>query len=693
MNQMNNIKKFINNQGRFKSSELMIENAFWYTFSSYISLVNPTIVYKNKQIPINYFGLNIVGSGKGKTFVYQQCKKLFDLHRWEKALKVSYDKANADLPNDDITIEGEEISIKNFLPNFENNIEGTKEGLYLRALAMSKSFTGSLNIVNEEIMDVIINSNINAMKELYDGQLLGKVIKGSINKNIYGVKSNMLIFGSSTGLKRDAKTYEAFIKSMNSGIYRRSFIYYEEPSDIEIKDNVENVEINLDYINDFITENVSSITEGKAFIIEPSEEVLEYLEMINIELVEFANKYKEDERFSAEIGSFDKIIKLSGLSALLRTSNEISYEDIDYAYNFYKNLRDTNIELFNVESQHKRIYKVIKNNKKITKSEILEKDLFNRTTFNEDMLLIEEYCYRKNERLVITGSKIKMYSIEPMKKNNLNKIIVSTPLDDKREKTKLYNSFELPMFGDGYSVEKLVLAESITNFTLVHFKDGKRSKANVIEKINCIGLDIDLGSLKDSIELLEEQGLIYLIYTTKSHQIDKGGIVSDRFRILLPLKNVVEIDADRYEYFVENIANAINLNIYDKNAKDMSRLWFNNTKGEIYKNEQGKLIDPIPFLPDTETEDIINDMSSRYIDSVEDDEEIGRRLNGMVRWTIANTYQGNRNANLYKFGMFVKDLTGSVENAVQAVIDVNDRISEPISSKELKQTVLKSIRR
>jgi len=687
------IVKYINNQGRFNSPEPMIENTFWFTFSSYISLINPTILLGSKELKVNYFGLNIVSSGRGKSFTYEQCKKLFDTNRWYKALNSSYKEANKELPNDTIMIEGEESSLINFLPNFENNIEGTKEGLYLRALALSKAFTGSLNIVNEEIMDIIASSNINSMKELYDGQLLGKVIKGSINQNIYGINSNMLVFGSSVGLKRDAKTYEFFVKAMNSGIYRRSFIYYEEPSDIEPKVGSEEIEIDLSYINDFISENKKCITEGKLFILEPTEEAKEYLDLINIELVDFANQYKEDERFSAEIGSFDKIVKLAGLNALLRASNEISYDDIDYAYKFYKSLRETNIGLFNIESQHKRIYKVIKNNKKITKSEILEKDLFNRSTFNEDMLLIEELCYRKNERLVITGSKIKMYSIEPIQKNNLNKIIVSTPKVDKKEKTTEYNSFELPLFGDGYSIEKLVTADTITNFCLVHFKDGKRSKKNVIEKINCIGLDIDLGSLDEAIKLLEEQKIIYLIYTTKSHQKDKGGIVSDRFRILLPLKSIIEIDSDRYEYFVENLANAINLNIYDKNAKDISRLWFNNPNAEIYKNQDGVLIDPIPFLPDTETEEIINDMSERYIENIDDEDEVGRRINGMIRWTIANTYKGNRNTNLFKFAMFVKDLTGSVEIAKQAVIDVNEMICEPLGSKELKSTILKSINR
>jgi len=684
---MKQIIDYVNSHGRFISSNELIENAFWFSLSSYISLINPIILYKNKQLKVNYFGISIAGSASGKSFVYEQIKKLFDIRKWEKALFISYLKANEDIPNE-IIIEGEKLDLKKFLPNFENNIEGTKEGLYLRALALSKCFVGSLNIIHEEIMDVIKDSNLNVMKELYDGRLLGKVIKGNINENIYGIISNMFIFGSSIGLKRDSKTYETFIKAMNSGIYRRSFIYYEEPREIKLN-NLEPIKLNLDYINETISNNKQNITTGMPYILEPTQETIEYLELINQELIEFSSKYKDDERFSAEIGSFDKILKLAGLHSIYKNRNKIEYDDIYYAYNFYKRLRDTNKNLFNVEPQHKRIYKIIKANKKLTKSEILEKDIFNRVTFNEDIKLVEEICYRNNERLVVTGSKIKFYSIEPMEKNNLNKIIVSTPRVDKKEKTTEYNSFELPMFDSEYSIENLVKANTISNFCLVHFENGKRKKDNVISKINCIGIDIDFGSLNETLDKLKD--VCYLIYTTKSHRKEKNGVISDRFRILLPLSNIVEIEPDRYEILLDNICNALDLKMYDKNAKDISRLWFVNPNAEIYKNKDGNLFNPIPFMPDTVVSEKIESVGSKF--EINSNEEVNKRLNGFIRWIIGQTYQGNRNSNLLKLGLFAYDLLGSKELAKQLVLEVNQMINEPLEEREIRKTILKTIER
>jgi len=685
---INNVISYTNYKGRFRSSNELIENAFWYVLSSYISIINPMVLYKNKQLDVNYFGISIAPSGSGKSFVYDTVKSLFDLNRWKQALKASYINANKDIDNS-IVIEGIESKLELYLPEFENSIEGTKEGLYLRALALSKCFSGSLNIISEEIMDVIKDSLLNQMKELYDGKFLGKVIKGNINENIYGIRANMFIFGSSVGIKRDPKTYEHFINSINSGIYRRSFIYYEEPRDIEMSSQLDPIEIDISHIYSFISENKDAITKGFPTILEPTEEAYEYLELINHELLDFANKYKDDERFSSEIGSFDKILKLGYLKAISSNKKAIDYDSIDYAYSFYKRLRETNKELFNVDPQHKRIYKIIKANKKVTKSEILEKDVFNRVTFNEDIRLVEEICYRKNERLVVVGSKIKFYSIEPMETNNLSKIIISTPKNDRKERTVNYNSFELPMFGEGYSLENLVKAETISNFCLVHFLNGQRKKENIINKVNCIGIDVDVGSIDNILNVLNEPNICYLIYTTRNHRKEKNGFISDRFRILIPLRTVVEIEPERYEILLDNIANALNINIYDKSAKDMGRLWFTNPEAQIFKNAQGILFNPVPFLPDTEKEEKI-----RKISFINDKDEIGKRIDGMIKWTIASTtYKGNRNNNLMRLGLFAIDLLNSVELAKQLVLETNQLLDNPLEEKEIEKTIFKTLER
>ena len=692
---INKIIYYINSRGRFHSKKELIENAFWFTLSNIINLIQPKINYKNKQLSVNYFGISIAPSGAGKSFVYEECKKLFgdNINKtYKQIVSVGYDLANKELPNDEITVDGFKTNIKNYLPEFENTIEGTKEGLYLRALAISRSLYGSLNLLNEEIMDVIKDSNLNVMKELYDGRFIGKVIKSSINENLYGIISNMLIFGSSTALKRDVKIYEYFAKALGSGIYRRSFIFYQEPSDITLSEQKNIEQPKLEFIRQLINQQLQDIKEyGLYPEFNLALEAQEYSELINAELLDFANKYKDDERFSAEIGSFDKILKLGALHAILNNRLQIKYKDIEYAYDFHKRCRNTNIELFNVEPQHRRIYKVIKKLNKATKSEILENDVFNRLTFNEDIKLVEEYCYRKNETLIIRGSKIKTYSIEPIKDNKLDKIIVSLPKIDKKEKTTDYIAYEMPFFGDGFSIEKLVLSDKVSNFCLVHFEKCKRKAENCIDRQNCVGIDVDNGvTLNQVKELLKDY--TYIIYTTKSHQKDKGGIACDRFRILLPTKTYFSVDNERHKELITNICEAIGVGSYDVSTRNQDRLWLTNPEGEIYKN-QGWLFDIISYLPDTETRELVSKQIERFDEKNYDEDEVSRRIGGMIKWFLNSTYKGNRNINLFKLGSFVIDLTGDYERSVEEVIKANSMLEEPISEKELRNTVLKSLKR
>lgn len=684
---MDKMYKYIHKNLQFKSPLELVEMEYWFYTSSILGVVQPKVKYLNKTENINFFGIALLPSGSGKSAIASIMYKeyLGDPKKWNNVLRNGYKAGTKLIEEDKIMIDGNEVDIKNYLPSFMNSIHGTNEGIYLRALALSNSFVGSLNITHDEIMDIIRDSNLEQMKQLYDGELLGKMIKSSINENIRGIVSNMLLLGSSVGLKRSVKNFEFFNKALSSGIYRRSFIFYSEPTNIEINDIKEDIDIErFNNVNNFIKNNIDNVFNGEYPIITCDETANEYITMVQQELIDFSNENKYDERYSAELGSLSKIVKLASLNAISLNKDVISYDDMEYAFNFYKRCRKTTEKLFSVEPQHKRIYNIIKQLGKTNKSEILERDVFNRSTFAEDMFLVEEYCYRNNEKLVTKGSKIKFFEIKPLDEVDPNKIILSIPNPDKREKSTQYTPMEVPMFGSTKSIEKLIHSD-ISNFVLAHFKDGKRKKENVLEKINCIALDIDEGgSLSDTIEFLKPY--TYIIYTTKSHQKDKGGVIADRFRVILPFKFVVNIDADRFIELYDNIANAINLQVYDHNAKDISRLWFTNKEAEIYTNV-GELLDPIPYLPETKVNELIEKQKASLENvDVNDMDNIERRIYGIKKWFLNSTYKGNRVNNLFRVGSFVRDLTNA-SYAMEIVYELNSMLAEPLKESEVRKFI------
>jgi len=690
---MKDIIDYVNSLGRFKTSNEIIENAFWFATSSIISIVNPAIEYKNNFYQVNYYGITLAGSGSGKSFSYKKIKDYYGeiIEKWKYAIQFAYDQNNK--YQEEIIIDGNKLKIKSFLPDFENSIEGTREGLYLRALALSRAFSGSLNLINEEILDIMSNSTIDTLKELYDGKFIGKIIKANINENLYGIRTNALLFGSSIALKRDPKIYELFNKTLSSGMYRRTFIFYEEPRDIEINNNNYTIKqpIYKDNVREFISNNKSVMKTGLDSIISINTDALEILDFINNELVTFSNKHKNDSRMSAEIGSFEKILKLSALHAIVNGSDNVDSRNVEYAYDFYSRCRQTNFSLFNVEPQHKRIYNIIKHYKKLTKSEILEKDIFNRLTFNEDIKLVEELCYRNNEILKTNGSKVKFYSIEPLPLNDLNKCVVSIPMVDKKEKTTEYISVEIPFFGiEKQSVERLITSEKVSNFCFVHFKNGKRKSDNIIEGQNLIGIDVDNGVLIDDI-LDIMNNYVYLIYTTKSHRKEKNGIICDRFRIILPTKTKFFVDNEQHKQLITNICEALGVGSYDVSTRNIDRLWFTNPDAIVFKNENGELFDVLPYLPDTELNEKTNTQLSKLKDIKINDDELEKRINGMIRWTLSNTYEGNRNNNLFRLGMFVSDISDDIELVERILHETNHKLDKPLNISELNK-IIRSIK-
>ena len=193
--------------------------------------------------------------------------------------------------------------------------------------------------------------------------------------------------------------------------------------------------------------------------------------------------------------------------------------------------------------------------------------------------MLEELCYRKNQKLIVTGSKISKYKIEELPTTDLDKIIISVPKSgsDKREKTLEYRSLEIPFFGDGQTVETLVQKKPFTNFTLCHFKEKNdiptRNSNNFIGIENAIAFDIDGSiSIEDAVVLLSN--FKYIIYTTRSHQKEKGGIICDRFRIVLPAKHTFNVTPEQHKQLYKNIADALGLTMADVSCFNAGRLFF-----------------------------------------------------------------------------------------------------------------------
>ena len=668
---VDDIVNYINSKGSFETPREIIESALWYQISCLVGLTRKEIIYENNAISINFLAVTLAGSGQGKSFSLKEIKKLFDIpdEKYYAAILESYKEMNP---------EGvkvlDDVELSNYIPkSMDINIEGTTQGLYMRCLALSYSERGSINILNEEILDIIMQSNLNVIKELSDGTYNATVTKQDINDNITGIFANMLIFGSPLSIKRDKKTYASFIRDFGTGINRRSFTFYKEPSPIIINKDKKYVEApDISNVNDFIRKELSTTKTHIPNYFEIDSSAMEVIELYKHDLIEFSNENLDDEIFSAELGSLDKIIKLSSLYAILHGKESIDVESLEYSWGFYLRCRNTVPMLFNTEPQHLRFYKIIKKNKNITKSEIFEKDIFEQKTFIDDMEMTKELAYRNNEILRETGSKIKKYLIEPLPQTKLDKLIVSASREGRGAKSVIFVNYEIPLNDGDMSLEKLCLSETMDAFCFCHF-DGNRAIKNATEGQNIIAFDIDGGlSLDDAKEIFKEY--TYIIYTTKSHTEE-----NNRFRVVIPTKHTFYIDNEKHKEMISNVAETLDIPIYDQSTREQPRLWFPNPKGVLHTNYIDNLLDVLPHIPDT----ILNEKIMTNLESINMD-EVDARISGILRWFYRSTYNSNRNNNLFRLGKFVKDLGMNYEDIL---VEANSNLAEPKGEREMTKII------
>lgn len=134
-----------------------------------------------------------------------------------------------------------------------------------------------------------------------------------------------------------------------------------------------------------------------------------------------------------------------------------------------------------------------------------------------------------------------------------------------------------------------------SNISTSVFKNGKRNKANFLYA-ECIGLDIDNDKPNTPSLSLNEAKKIFsqfkhIILSSKSHNIEKNGIIAERFRVILFTDYLIQKAEDFYAtwFWLKEQFPWI-----DVQCKDPSRFWYQHRE-VLSVNEQGKTILPIRF--------------------------------------------------------------------------------------------------
>jgi hypothetical protein len=650
-------------------------------------------------IPVGTYALLLGVSGLGKNYSSNIIEDLiinpfkevyvpnvFNIQARKSLAKLSIEKQHLyqDDPtfaNEQLTEEFETLGLPVFI--FDSATSAAIKQLR-RKLLMANA--GSLNLAIDEIGSTL-TGNIEALTDylsLYDKGLIKQKITKNTKENKRGVEldgatpANLLMFGTPSKLFNGGKTEEEFFSLLETGYARRLLFAYSKS--ITKKTDLTPEEIytlavskdlhssSLDLTHHF--ENLADLAYFNRQLTMSKETTISLIKY-KLECEGKAEQFREhQEVLKAEVSHrYYKALKLAGAYAFVDKSPVITDDHLSCAIQLVEDSGLSFNSLMNRDRNYVKLARYLANQDvEITQADLVEDLPFycgTESRKRELMNLATAYGYKNN--IVIKRSfenGIEFFRGESLKETDLNKLTISYSTD-------ITTGF-LADTAPWDQLSNLVLLDDY-HFTVHHFKDGYRSKDNLIKGFNLVAVDVDGGINLDTAKLLLKD-YTYLIYTTKRHTD-----LHHRFRVIFPLSHTTKLDSEEFSMFMKNVFDWLPFNV-DEAASDCARKWMTNP-GTYHYNE-GELLDTTLFIPRTKKAE----EQATYINE-------HSNLTNLERWFVKQAISGNRNHTLVKYGFALVDKGYSLDAVKSSIMEFNHKLTPPLPEEEILSTVLVSVTR
>lgn len=366
-----------------------------------------------------------------------------------------------------------------------------------------------------------------------------------------------------------------------------------------------------------------------------------------------------------------KALKLAGTYAFIDASSEV---DMDHLLSAILLVEESGQAFQTILSREKAYVKLARYIADVG-TEVTHADLHEALPFyksgnaarNEMMTLATAWGYKKHiiiKKLFVDG--IEFFKGEKLQETDLEDMILSYSDHwaynyDKEAKIP-FNQLHL-----------LTQAEGM-HWANHMFKSNHRAEQNVLNGFNMVVIDVDEGiSLETVHELMKDY--TFLTYTTKRHQTEGHG---DRFRLILPINYVLELDGDEYKEFMNSILEWLPFKS-DESANQRAKKWETYHLGQFHYNE-GELLDALPFIPKT----------SRNEQWLQENKKL-QSLDNLERWFAQRIASGNRNNNMIKFALALVDSGMDLPSVSTQVHAFNKKLNNPLSEDEIDSTILVTV--
>ena len=668
-------------------------SALFFNTAAAMSLKKIRIIRKtnnnDKVIIPNYFGISFGGSGVGKNHSDNLARAIFreSFDNFQRHAESFYDsrKDPADKKPDPRYVN---------LSSYFIPVTSTWQALQKAAQTVKDMDVGSVNVVSDELGDNIMSMSeiFTKLKSTWDtGTSEGPVNVTNGGESyfcVHDVCFNALLFGAPGPFELDPKKKDRLLETYVSGMARRSFIYHNNTYK-----KSENRNPNFEKLERDFYDTLESTIKERRYVLNNTKEI-RYPAKIREKLLEY-DQIKELERersislIAEDLGSTKKIEKLLGIIATLDLQDEINEEHLKFAIEFTEALDSTAEETVEIKPAYKRIYDEIEKRSFAARTDIVKavKDITIKD-LDSQLILVQEHANLIGNSLIKKEyNGIIKYKIEKLSNTNLDNIILS--INGNMDRTE----------PEGFvrkigSFDKLINAVNAEfRYSAGTFRNEYISDENYLQEQNLFIIDIDNDlRLEDAKALFSS--MTYLIATTKSHQKPKKtkvngetiDLVCDRFRIILPTLSTFHLTAKVYSEMYMNVINSLGIAEADSKCRNASRWYYGNPEGEHWYNK-GDLLDIRTYIPDSsEHQDASTSLNNYDNQRDKSNAPASIRVDAAIRWFLSNTATGNRNDNLFKLGMLLKEKIEEPDWAMW-LLNANTCLSHPLPDSDMKSII------
>lgn len=671
-----------------------------YFLGKMASCMRATIVTKDRgEIPVNIYALALATSGFGKghsvSIVENEFLKGFQTRFLEETLAVKAEENMWNIATNRAVRNGtEQEEEKEKLEREYKNTgaypftfdSGTAPAVKQLRQKLLLAGAAAINFQMDEIGSNLVNNTevLTLYLELYDqGKVKQKLTKNTAEsqrtEEVDGkTPANMLLFGTPSKLLDGGLTEQQFYDFLETGYARRCIFGYGQH--YRPQDTLTAAEIYQRLINPTNTALIDQWGYHFEQLAAPEKFnwKMEVEDDVAIELIEYKTHCEtnsdvladhEDIKKAELSHRYFKALKLAGTYAFIDESTIITMDHLHQAIKLVESSGEAFQLILNREKPYVKLAKFLGScESEMTHADLLETlPYYKQSTAARNELMSLAIAWGYKQHIIIKKSYIdgiEFFKGESLKETDLNEMSLSYSTHWAYH----YLNEKVPFD----RLHELVLAGGM-HWCNHQFAKGHRAEENVLNGFNMIVIDVDGGtSLETCHDLLKDYK--FLTYTTKSH----NPTGEHRFRLIMPLNYNLSLDSAEYKEFMNGILKWLPF-ISDETANQRAKKWESFDGGSVHYNE-GELLDALNFIPKTTRNEQYRQQSQEL-----------ESLDNLERWFAQRMAEGNRNNNMLKFAMALKDGGMDFLDISKVVKEFNRKISTPLPEDEIDATILRSV--